>query len=365
MFDRPGYMHWAKTHPPVRFELTDSGMATAELELLGATMADVALQVGGPHGDPRLIEAIANRYDVPAERVVPVPAASSGNFIAIGSVCRGGDTVLIEHPVYDPLARVASFLGLRAVPIHRRAGDGFALPQGVAEAARDTDGAVRAVIVTNPHNPSGRYEPPDRMAGLARACAEIGAHLIVDEAYLDGPCIVGERPMETAGRLGDNVVAINSLTKIYGLSGLRMGWVIAEPATADRARQVMDIISVNNAAPSTTLGLKAFERIAAFERRYREVHARGQRSYRTWLAAREDVRGYENTGCLFELLRLPEGLTADRFCAALRERYDTQVTPGGFFDLPDHVRLGLTAGTEALGEALGRIGQALDDLAAG
>ena len=80
----------------------------------------------------------------------------------------------------------------------------------------------------------------------------------MDEAYLDGACIVGDRAMETAARLGDNVVAINSMTKILGLAGLRVGWIIAEPQVVERARNVMDLVSVNNAAPSASLAVRAF-----------------------------------------------------------------------------------------------------------
>ena len=361
MIEDTGYMHWAKTHPRAHFELTDSGMPSVDWGLLGATTEHVELEVRGDYGDPRLIAAIARRYDVPADHVVPVPAASSGNFIALASVCRRGDTVLVEHPVYDPITRVAAFLDLRVVPFHRQAENGFAIPVDLQRVAREGGTKIRAVMMTNLHNPSGRYESPERVGTLARDCRQIGAHLIVDEAYLDGACIVGGRAMQTAARLADNVVAINSMTKILGLAGLRVGWIIAEPRIVERARDVMDLISVNNAAPSASLALRAFERLADLEDRYRRFHARGQRVYRQWLSKQSGARGYENHGGLFELLALPDGVTASDLCARLRTDHDTQVTPGDFFDLPDHVRLSLTLEEAALTEALDRLGRALDE----
>lgn len=362
MIEDPGYMHWAKTHPPVRFELTDSGMPSADLGLLGATTDHVELEVCGAYGDPRLITAIARRYDVPEDRVVPVPAASSGNFIALASVCRRGDTVLVEHPVYDPITRVAAFLDLAVVPFHRRPEDGFAANVDVQRAAHEGGVKIRAVVMTNLHNPSGRYESPEHVGALARDCKEIDAHLIVDEAYLDGACIVGGRAMETAARLGDNVVAVNSMTKVLGLAGLRVGWIIAEPRVVERARHIMDLVSVNNAAPSASIALRAFERIVDLEDRFRLLHARGQRVYRQWLSKQTGVRGYENHGGLFELLALVGGVTASELCGRLRADHDTQITPGDFFDLPDHIRLSLTLEEEPLTEALDRLGRAVDEL---
>lgn len=365
MIEDAGYMHWAKTHPRVQFELTDSGMPSVDLGLLGATTDHVELQVRGDYGDPRLIDAIARRYDVPADHIVPVPAASSGNFIALASVCRRRDIVLVEHPVYDPITRVAAFLDLRVVPFHRRPEDGFEMHVDVRRIAREGRTEIRAVVMTNLHNPSGRYESPERIAALARDCRGIGAHLIVDEAYLDGACIVGGRAMETAARLGENVVAVNSMTKILGLAGLRVGWIIAEPLVVERARNVMDLISLNNAAPSASIALRAFERLADLENRYRRFHARGQRVYRKWLSEQSAARGYENHGGLFELLALPGGVAAADLCERLRADHDTQVTPGDFFGLPYHVRLSLTLEEKPLSEALDRLGRAMDEASAG
>ena len=82
------YLAWAKTHDRARFELTGSGVSPAALADFEADALPVELETRGTYGDPRLIERIAARYHVPADGVVPVPGASSANFIALAIAAR-------------------------------------------------------------------------------------------------------------------------------------------------------------------------------------------------------------------------------------------------------------------------------------
>lgn len=354
------YMTWAKRHRPVRYELTASGVPGAGLDDIGATVADVTLQTQGTYGDPSLIQAIARRYGFDPDGVVPVPGASSGIFMALAVAADRGGAAAVEEPVYEPVRRAAEFLDLTIIPLPRRPADGFALDPAALESA--VRAGARCVALTNLHNPSAALIDRDAMTAVARACESAGATLTVDEVYLDFEHVCLGRPRWTAAALGDGVLAINSLTKVYGLSGLRIGWLLTSPRLARRARRLMDYLSVNNAAPSMSLARRAFDRIERLEARTRALYQAGAAVYRPWLSRQRRLRGYEDHGAIFTCLRLPAGVTAGALNNLLVREYATRVTPGEFFNLPDHVRLSIAHPPEDLAAALENISDAVERL---
>lgn len=354
------YLRWSKVHPLVRYELTDSGVPAAQRTHFDPHRSPVSLENQGAYGHPQLIEAIARRYRVPSANVVPVPGASSANFIALAVAADRGACVILEHPCYQPLQRVAEFLRLRVIPLVRDPERCFEVSADDVELGLD-QGAT-AVVLTNLHNPSGQLLSIDAIKDISHRCSRAGATLIVDEVYLDAACLIGDQPCWTAANVAENVIAINSLTKVYGLSGLRIGWLLTGAKLADRARQLMDLLSVHNAAPSTSLALSAFGNITVLEDRFRRLYEEGQPVYRRWLADDPRVQGYPSYGAIFECVRLPEGVSSDRLHELLVSKYDTQVTPGRFFDLDDHIRLTIALPEDDLTEALARISRAITQL---
>jgi len=354
------YMRWAKLHQKVRYDLTISDIPGAELTDIQATTSNVSLKVDGAYGHPQLISAIAQRYEFHEEGVVPVPGASSGNFIALAVAGRSGQTILLEQPVYEPIERAAAFMGFNTILLHRRPESGFAVDPKEVEIGLSN--GASAVVLTNLHNPSGQCLSRGTVEEIADRCEHAGATLIVDEAYLDGAHLVAGGPMWTAANVSSNVIVTSTLTKVYGLGGLRAGWILAHDEMADRAREMMDILSVCNAAPAASLAVRAFECISHLEKRYRDCHKQGQLIFQSWIENEPLVRRYDNHGALFECVGLPPGVTGDRLNDLLAGEYDTQVTPGSFFGLPDHIRLSITHPPDQQTEALSRISKALATL---
>jgi len=350
------YLRWAKVHHRARYELTNSGVPTVRPTDLGAALP-VSLEVRGAYGDPDLIQTIAELYTVAPEAIVPVPGTSSANFVAMAATMNHGDCVMLERPVYQPLGQVAQFLGLRSLPLSRLAANDFNID--LADVDAGLEKGARAVVVTNLHNPSGQELAMDLLGTLAARCARVNATLIVDEVYLDAAYLAGHRRRSTAATLARNVVTTSSLTKIYGLGGLRTGWLIAPPPVVERAREIMDLLSVENAAPAAALALAALSSLKSLEDRYRRFHQTGQKVFRQWLTSEPRVNTYPNLGAVFECLRLPKGVDSTRLCDLLFREYDTQVVDGRFFDLPGHIRVGTALPPDDLTEGLTRLSHAL------
>ena len=348
---RSDYMHWAKFKPPVRYPLTMSEVPHFRMDSLPISIADLDLD-GASHPRYRpLREAIAARYKVSVDQIVTADGTSMANFLAMAALIAPGDEVLIERPTYELLLGVASFLGAKINRFERNPADAFRLdPAKVAEAMSDR---TRLIVITNLHNPSNALATEEEL----RAIAALGARVLVDEVYLDSAL----PPDRTAARLGPEFVCTNSLTKVYGLSGLRSGWILAEPQLAERMWRLNDLFGVNQAHPAERLACIAFEHIDKVIGDNPDLLARNRERWNAFAGSRDDLESMPARQGITAFPRWHGGDT-ERLDALLRERYDAAIVPGRWFEMPERFRVGFALPTPDFEEALNRLGSALDDL---
>ena len=353
---RSDYMHWAKFKPPVRFALTSSEVPHFRMDKLPVSLGDLDMD-GASH--PRyspLREAIARRYGVGPDQVVAADGTSMANFLAMAALVSPGDEVLIERPTYEPLLGAASFLGGEIKRFDRRAEDAFRLdPDRIASAVSER---TRLILITNLHNPSSALTEENDLRALADIARRSNARILVDEVYLDAAV----PPRRSSVHLGSEFVATNSLTKVYGLSGLRCGWILAEPELAERMWRLNDLFGVNQAHQAERLACITFEHLDEVIGDTPAVLERNRALFNTFAASRADLECMPAEHGIVAFPRWAGGDT-DRLDALLRERYDTAVVPGRWFEMPEHFRIGLGCPTEQLSEGLQRLGAALDELA--
>jgi aspartate/methionine/tyrosine aminotransferase len=352
---RSDYMHWAKFKPPVRYPLTMSEVPHFRMDSLPISIADFDLD-GASH--PRyapLREAIAHRYGVSIEQVVTADGTSMANFLAMAALISPGDEVLIEHPAYELLLGAASFLGAEIKRFERNPADAFRLdPAKIREVISDR---TRLIVITDLHNPSSALAAEADLRAVGRLAAAARARVLVDEVYLDST--VPPRP--SAVHLGPAFVCTNSLTKVYGLSGLRCGWILAEPALAERMWRLNDLFGVNQAHPAERLACIAFDHIDEVIGDNPNLLARNRERWNDFVGWRRDLDCMPAEHGITAFPRWSGG-DAERLDALLRERYDTAVVPGRWFEMPDHFRVGFGLATSDFDEALSRLAAALDEL---
>ena len=349
------YMHWAKFKRPVRFALTTSEVPHFRMDRLPVSIADLDLD-GKSH--PRyapLKAAIAKRYDVTADQVVCADGTSMANFLALAAMIAPGDEVLIERPTYEPLLGALSFLGAETRRFDRKASDAFRLDLSAIEALLSP--GTRLIVITNLHNPSGDLAAEADLRALGDLAGRVGARVLVDEVYLDAAV----PPRRSAVHLGPEFVITNSLTKVYGLSGLRCGWILAEPELAERMWRLNDLFGVNQAHPAERLACIAFDRIEEVICEAPAMLGRNRALFNDFIAGRDDLESIPARHGITAFPRWSGGDT-ERLNDHLRGQYDTAVVPGRWFEMPDHFRLGFGLPTEEFTEALGRLARALDDL---
>ncbi len=348
------YMHWAKFKPPVRFALTASEVPHFRMDRLPIGLADLDMD-GASH--PRyapLRDAIAKRYGVVPEQVVAADGTSMANFLALAALITPGDEVLIERPTYEPLLGATNFLGADIKRFDRGPPEWRIDPDRVAEAISDR---TRLIVITNLHNPSSALAGDEELRALAGLARRSGARILIDEVYLDSAV----PPRRSGVHLGPELVCTNSLTKVYGLSGLRCGWILAEPELAERMWRLNDLFGVNQAHQAERLACIAFERLDEVLGDTPALLDRNRNLFNAFVESRPDIDCMPAEHGIVAFPRWAGGDT-DKLADLLRERYETAVVPGRWFEMPEHFRVGLGVPTDLLEEGLSRLGAALDEL---
>jgi aspartate/methionine/tyrosine aminotransferase len=354
-FPRAPYMQWSKSRPSPTYDLAASAVASCTVDELPGARDALELTGRNENGYEPLLEAIAGHYGVGVASVATANGASGANLLACIALCGPGDDVLIERPAYDPLLALPRLLGARVVRFERRRESGFALDVEAVRAALTPK--TRLIILTSPHNPTGARASEADLEALAALAAEANAHALVDEVYLDASG--GPRP-RPAATIDARLVSSSSLTKSYGLAGLRCGWCVASPEIAERIRRARDIVDAVGAFPAERLAVRAFEHLDALADRARRLVAPNLARLRAALTVRPEIEWLEPVGGTVAFPRLRDAETSDALAAWLLTHAGTAIVPGRFFDEPAHFRIGFGVKAETLAGGLAALAQALD-----
>ena len=252
------YMLWAKTRTPAEIDLAGSNLLSCTVEDLPGAREALQLTAPNDNGFAPVRDAIAAHVDVPSSRVVTATGCSGANFLTIAALVGAGDDVLVEQPGYDPLVGACTLLGARVHRFGRPFNRRFGID--LDEVRSKLTLRTRLIIVTSPHNPSGVCLDHATLTGLVALADSAGAHLLVDEVYLDAVNLAAPASGQvlSATQLDGPIVVTNSLTKSYGLNGLRCGWAVAPPALVNRLWRVRDLVEAVGSAVSDRMSAFAF-----------------------------------------------------------------------------------------------------------
>ena len=350
------YMQFAKLRSNAKYCLAASGVMSYPLAELPVRLQDLEINGTGPYGYAPLLERLAKLNGVPPECVVAAAGTSMANHLALAATVEWGDEVLVEHPTYELLVSVLDYLGASIRYFERRMEDGFRID--LEEVERQITPRTKVIVITNLHNPSGALAEEETLRAMGDIAKRANALVLVDEVYLE---TLFERRPRPALHLGEHFLVTSSLTKAYGLSGLRCGWVLAAPELAQRMWHINDLYGVNAAHPAERLSVIALDNLDRVAARAKQLLETNWRMLDDFLASRSDLAYHRpefgaiifpnlSGGCVDDLYRL------------LTEKYETSVVPGQYFDMPQHFRVGIGGEPEMTREGLVRLGLALDEL---
>ncbi|MGZ4826871.1 MAG: aminotransferase class I/II-fold pyridoxal phosphate-dependent enzyme [Terriglobales bacterium] len=351
------YMEFAKLRSSSRYNLATSGIMSYPMAELPVTIDE--LEINGPtaYGYEPLLDRLAAKNKVASECVVYINGGTSlANNIAIAGITESGDHVLSEAPGYELLDTTARFLGLEVSHFERRFQDGYRVDPG--EIQRRLTPRTRLIMLTNLHNPTGVLADNDTLRQIGEIARSAGARVLVDEVYLD---MAFERTPASSFHLDpETFVVTSSLTKAYGLSGLRCGWVLAEPKLAERLWRINDLYAaspVHTAELLSVIALDNLGKIAARAKSLLDGNRAALNRFFDSCGALDVVRPEFGTVSFPRLRRGSVEAMFDR----LRDKYETTVVPGSFFAAAQHFRVGIGGDPEMTREGLERLGKALQE----
>jgi aspartate/methionine/tyrosine aminotransferase len=346
-------MHWAKTRSQARFNLATSGVGSFPLTGLKADLNTLEINGENSYGYKPLVSAIARHCQADPDSVVEAAGTSMANHLAMAAILEPGDEVLIEHPTYGLLLDVARYLRADVKRFHRLEENGWAID--AEEIAQLVSKRTKLIVLTNLHNPTSVETPDSVLRAMGDMAASVGAHLLVDEAYRES---VYDGVAQTSFHLGPNFVVTKSLTKSYGLSGLRCGWILAAPDLAWKMRLLNDLFGATPVHVGELLSVAAFNQLPPIRERARSAVEADHKSLDRFFSEQPGLA----------VISTPSGTTSfprlrtkgsERFIERLRTDFETSVVPGRFFEMPAHFRIGMGVNHEMFAEGLRRLGLAL------
>ena len=349
-------MHWAKTRPKTKYDLGLSGILNLPIAELEFDPKELELHGNNNYGYAPLVEAIAAHRGVDPANVVSVAGGTSmANHLAMAALIEHGDEVVIEEPIYDPLLAIANYLGAEIKRFPRPFENGFKIDIEALE--KQITKQTRLIVITNLHNPSSALTEKSTLRKVGELARNAGARVLVDEVYLEA---LFENSPASAASLGPEFVATSSLTKGYGLSGLRCGWILAERGIAEKIRRLDDIFGASAPYAMEQVSVRAIAQLPKISARAKSILESNRKTLRAFFNSRDDV---QVAPIEFGTTAFPRvNVDVEKLCQRLNHKYETEVVPGRFFESPQHIRIGMCCEPEEFSEGVNRLGRALDDL---
>ncbi|MGZ4837631.1 MAG: aminotransferase class I/II-fold pyridoxal phosphate-dependent enzyme [Terriglobales bacterium] len=352
------YMEFAKLHSQSRFNLATSGIMRCPLAELPVAIDQLEISSPTGYGYEPLIQRLAAKNNVAPECVVFINGGTSlANNVAIAATTDAGDHVLSENPGYELLDSTARFLGLEVHHFERRFEDGFRLDP--EEIERRVTPRTRLIVITNLHNPSGVLAGNDALRRVGEIARTAGARVLVDEVYLD--MALEQTPASSFHLDPKTFVVTSSLTKAYGLSGLRCGWILADPELAERCWRINDLYAASPVHAAELLSVIALDNLGKIAARAKSLLDPNRALLRHFFDSCEELDVVRPEFGTMAFPRVCRG-TVEKLFHVLRDKYEATVVPGSFFGAPQHFRMGVGGDTDMIREALDRLSRALHDL---
>ena len=351
------FLHWAKTRPAVKYDLALSGILNLPFAELDLKLDDLDLHGDNAYGYRPLVDALASHCHVAPECVVTISGGTSmANHLAMATVLEHGDEALIEQPTYEPILAVAEYLGAKIKRFARSFENNYKID--IKEVAKQISPRTRLIALTNLHNPSSAPVDDATLRQIGELARGVGARVMVDEVYLEA---MFEDAPRSSVHLGPEFIATSSLTKGYGLSGVRCGWILAESDLAERMRRLDDIFGAVAPHPAERMSVVALDKLPKIAARAKRILESNRATLNQFLDARHDLEVVRTDSGTTSFPRLRKG-NVEKLCALLHEKYETAVVPGRFFESPQHFRIGICCEPENFKTGIERLGEALDNL---
>ncbi|MGO1075814.1 pyridoxal phosphate-dependent aminotransferase [Inquilinus sp. CA228] len=318
----------------IRFNLSESSVADRSLSQLGLQIPDLTLLYGSHRGSEVLRTLIAAEGPgLKPDDVLITGGAAGALFIVATALLGRDDHLVVVRPNYATNLETPRAIGCAMTTVDLRFEDGFRIdPDAVAAAVTPR---TRLISVTAPHNPTGTMGSAADLRALADLAARSGCPLLVDETYRD---LSLDGALPPAATLGPHVIGVSSLSKAYGVPGIRIGWIVTrDPALQELFLAAKEQISICGSVVDEWIAERILENRAAILEPILAEMRRRRALVADWIVAEDRLDWVAPSGgvvCFPRMRVEPPGGTG-AFYRRLLDVHGCYVGPGHWFELPD------------------------------
>lgn len=347
----------------IDYDIGESAVKTLAVEDLGIDFGKILLRYGYHTGRPDLRDAIAENYPgLFGDHVVVTTGASEANFVVVSALCRPGDHVIIEHPNYPSLYEVPRSLGCDVQLFTLKFENRFRPDLDELEKMITPD--TKLVSLTHPNNPTGSMVSEADLRRVIDLAESQDTYLLFDETYRH--MASGDNLLPPAASLSPRVISIASMSKCYGLPGIRTGWLATkDPFILQSAVAIREQLSISNNCISEEIALSVLRRKDKFLSHGRNRIESNRQIVTDWMSQQTDLEWIcpEAGVVCFPRIKEHVNVRPDEVFRLLAEKYRTFVVPGRCFEMDErHFRIGFGSDPGEIEKGLANLYSALEEL---
>lgn len=347
----------------VDYNLSESGvfpMTLRELLGLGQTSFEELLdtEINYPHvnGIPELRSHIAGLYDgAGPDNVLVTVGAIEANYNSVRTLLNRGDEIVTMLPNYMQIWGVAKNKGYKIKTFQLLEKDNWA--PDLAELREKVTESTRLIAICNPNNPTGYILKESEMDEMVRIAEKVGAWILADEVYSGAEQFTDRQTPSFYGRY-DRVIAVGSMSKAYGLPGLRTGWLVAPLKMVDQvwARHEYTTISTTMLSNKlTALALSENVRPAIIDRTRKYIR-KGYPVLKEWMDQQGDTfKSIKPQAAAIAFIKYDLDINSTELAMRLIREKGVMIVPGDHFGMDKYLRISYGLPEEYLKAALNRI----------
>lgn len=338
-------------------ELLELSGKDADKYLIG--LKDRRMTYSHIFGSPEFVNGVAGLYgNLKGKNIIPTHGAVGANNMVINALIESTDNMVSVMPTYQQHYSIPKAIGADVRILQLRPENDF-LPD-LEELKSLVDGNTKMITINNPNNPTGSWIPKETMEEISNIARKVGAYVLSDEVYRgiseDGSY------MESIVDIYEKGISVGSMSKIFSLAGLRMGWIATRDEEALHAcleRRDYDTIScgvVDDMLASLALANKdkIFERNGKILKKNREILDK-------WVRETPGVHYLKPVAGTTALVYYDLDMPSYELCIRLIKEKGLLFTPGAAFEMEGAVRIGYAFDSKLLKEGLDKFAEFLEE----
>ena len=346
----------------IKYNLSESSVTDLKMGELNLSLHELILEYIGHRGKPQLRQLIVKDYlPLNKEQVLLTNGAAGALFIINSSLLTASDHVVVVSPNYATNIEVPKTIGCGITFINLQFEDAWKLDTAKIEAAIQPNTTL--ISITTPHNPTGMLMSEGEIDVVIHIAERHDIFLLIDETYRDA-CF--KTPYPITATKSKKVISVSSLSKAFGLPGLRMGWLITQDEIImERFLAAKEMIYISNSALDEEVAYQFYQHKESFALDINKKALYNFQLLKQWLQTETRIEAILPEGGVVCFARFKNKLPIDtqQFYSTLMNKYQTMVGAGHWFAMPDtYMRIGFGWTDEVVfKKGLNNISAAIDD----